>query len=220
MTHCDEAKELLNDYVDELLDDSEHNKVEQHLGECADCTETVRALQAQQRAATDLSGGLQPGRDLWPGIEQRIAPEEVRFDPARRRVRFPIFQVVGLAAALAVVVFGLALLYTPVSIDWSEPLEPLAARATPDEPELSVEVELVTARDDLLFAFNIQEDAMLPTVAETVHNNLRIIDQTLADIGAALREFPSDPGLERLLYAAYNHEIDLLQRAMRLVDDE
>ena len=214
---CDEAKELLDDYMDELLDDSEHGKVERHLHECTDCAETVRALQAQQRAATDLSGGLQPGRDLWPGIEQRIAPKEVRFDSARRRVRFPIFQVAGLAAALAAVVVGLTLLNAPTTV---EPIEPLAARVAPDEPVSPIEVELATARDDLRLAFNTREDAIPSTMAETVHHNLRIIDKTLADIGAALQQFPGDPGLERMLYATYNHEINLLQRAMRLVDDE
>ena len=121
-------------------------------------------------------------------------------------------------AALAAVVFGLTLLNTtPPTV---EPIEPLAARTVPDARISPVEAELATARNNLLLAFNTQEDAMPTSAVETVHHNLRIIDQTLADIGAALREFPSDPGLERLLYATYNHEIDLLQRAMRLVNDD
>ena len=217
---CDRANELLNDYVDELLDDSEHVEVEKHLRVCTECTETVHTLKTHQRAATELSGGLQPGRDLWPGIRQRIAPEEVRFAPGHRRVRFPIFRVVGLAVALAVVVVGLIFLNAPPTV---EPIETHIAQVLSDEPdgsEFSVEEELVTARDSLLLAFNAQEDAMLPTVAKTVHNNLRIIDQTLDDIGAAIQQFPNDPSLQRLLYSAYSHEIELLQHAMRLVTNE
>lgn len=218
--HCDEAKELLNDYVDEQLSESKHAETELHLRGCSECAEIVHALQAHQRAATEFSGALQPGRDLWPDIRQRIAPEEVRFDSGRRRVRFPIFRVAVLAAALAVVVAGLALWNPPSSV---VPIDTRAAQMLPDEPgepEMSVETELVTARDSLLFAFNAQEDTMLPTVAETVHNNLRIIDQTLDDIGAALQQFPNNSSLEGLLFAAYNHEIELLQHAMRLVDDD
>ena len=48
-------------------------EVEAHLAACAACREGARKLRQVLAHATALPGSVAPPRDLWPGIESRIA---------------------------------------------------------------------------------------------------------------------------------------------------
>jgi hypothetical protein len=47
---------------------------------------------------------------------------------------------------------------------------------------------------------------------QNVEDNLKIIDDSVAEIQVALDQNPASPGLNRMLLAAYRREVELLQR--------
>src|SRR5262245_38155069 len=64
---------LLSDYLDHDLPRGEHEAVERHLSECAECRETLAALDAVKSRAAALVDPPAP-TDLWAGIASRIGP--------------------------------------------------------------------------------------------------------------------------------------------------
>jgi hypothetical protein len=69
----EEARLLLNDYIDGLLADQRRSAVEHHLKDCPRCRQEVAQLRALMARATKLPDSLEPGRDLWPGIAAAIS---------------------------------------------------------------------------------------------------------------------------------------------------
>ncbi len=66
------------------LDDATRRSLEQHLERCAACRRVLDELRAVVRAAGAL-GPLEPPRDLWPGISERLAPRPAALTPASAR---------------------------------------------------------------------------------------------------------------------------------------
>lgn len=91
------SEERLNGFVDGTLPVAERAEVERHLVACAACRAEIEELRALLRNAGALPKRIEPPRDLWAGIESRIA---VR--PSAR----PPFHLWALAAA-AVLIVGL-----------------------------------------------------------------------------------------------------------------
>ncbi|HEX9108666.1 MAG TPA: zf-HC2 domain-containing protein [Longimicrobiales bacterium] len=107
----DRWTDRLSEYLDEELPRAERAALEAHLGECADCTRTLRELQAvvaEARAVEDV----EPAADLWAGIAARLQPAMtqpavsqpavIAFPPRRRHFAFTLPQLA--AAGIAVVV--------------------------------------------------------------------------------------------------------------------
>jgi putative zinc finger protein len=95
---CEAFDAALPDYLEETLDDSMRAPVEMHLRECVRCAGLVRDLENIQRDASALPD-LVPARDLWDGIEARIAAPVIPLAarPERRRSFAPAWM--GIAAA-------------------------------------------------------------------------------------------------------------------------
>ena len=66
------GEEILNDYTDGLLPQAERQRVEQHLGNCTDCTRSVEELRTLLEGAGALPD-IQPSRDLLPGIRDGVS---------------------------------------------------------------------------------------------------------------------------------------------------
>jgi anti-sigma factor RsiW len=60
-----------------------------------------------------------------------------------------------------------------------------------------------------------QRSELAPETIRLVEENLRVIDQALAEARAALREDPSNPALTDFVRSAYEKKIDLLRHATR-----
>jgi anti-sigma factor RsiW len=89
----------LSDYVDDELPAGERRALETHLAGCPDCTRTLDELRRVVAAAASVKP-RPPRRDLWDGIQERIAatPAGNSADSGRTSRRFA-FTMPELAAA-------------------------------------------------------------------------------------------------------------------------
>ena len=83
---CEAFDAALPDYLEGTLDESRRAPVQEHLSECVRCAGLVRDLEKIQRDAFALPD-MVPSRDLWQGIEARIAAPVIPLaaQPGRQR---------------------------------------------------------------------------------------------------------------------------------------
>lgn len=99
---CAECDELFLEYFEGELDDARRSMLEAHAASCARCQGLIRDISGITKAAANLPD-LEPSRDLWKGIETRIAPEVVPIGYRREGIHLSR-RVIGLAAAALIVV--------------------------------------------------------------------------------------------------------------------
>jgi anti-sigma factor RsiW len=113
---CEAFDAALPDYLEGTLDGSPRASVERHLRGCVRCAGLVRDLENIRDGAAVLPD-LVPSRDLWAGIEARIAapviPLAPRPEPRGRRV--PAWMGIA-AAALVVSTAGVTYMLTMRSL--------------------------------------------------------------------------------------------------------
>lgn len=99
---CDEFDTALPDYLEGTLDDSRRAAVELHLSECVRCASMLRDIENIQKEAATLPD-MAPSRDLWQGIEARIAAPVIPLAarPERQRRLAPAWMGVAAAALIA-----------------------------------------------------------------------------------------------------------------------
>jgi anti-sigma factor RsiW len=95
---CEAFDAALPDYLEGTLDDSLRAPVELHLRECVRCAGLVRDIENIRKEASALPD-LAPARDLWEGIEARIAAPVIPFAARPERQRWFAPAWVGVAAA-------------------------------------------------------------------------------------------------------------------------
>ncbi len=100
--NCDAFDAALPDYLEGTLDGSLRASVERHLRECVRCAGLLRDLESIRDEAAVLPD-LVPSRDLWAGIEARIAAPVIPLAarPVRQRRMVPAW--IGIAAAALIV---------------------------------------------------------------------------------------------------------------------
>ncbi|MBI4417656.1 MAG: zf-HC2 domain-containing protein [Ignavibacteriales bacterium] len=110
--------DLLDEYIDGSLPESDRLNIEQHLDECTECRNEFRRLQNLVNQASRLPRSIEPGRDLWPGIRSRLNPpdhKQVSHYGAARWLRG-----YGAAAAiLALCILGYLLYLKPSAPAWN-----------------------------------------------------------------------------------------------------
>ena len=125
---CDAFDAALPDYLEGTLDASAQGSVERHLNECVRCASLLRDIENIRKEAAALPN-LAPSRDLWQGIEARIAAPVIPLAarPERQR-RFAPTWIGIAAAALVVSTAGITYMLTARSIPSGQPAS--VARAT------------------------------------------------------------------------------------------
>jgi hypothetical protein len=166
-------------------------------------------LVARARA---LPSESEPSRDLWSGIENRIAAARAsEAEPPSRPRWVSVFPRPVLAAAFATVL----IIATSTATLWvARPLQPAS-----EELAIRAIAERVRARDGVgemrasLLSILESRSAQLPagTVA-ALEQNLAAIDRAIAEIHLALEASPGDHALSFLLADAYRREAELLER--------
>src|SRR6059058_4352505 len=126
---CEAFDASLPDYLEGTLAEPLRTAVSKHLSECVRCTSLVRDLERIQKEAATLPD-LAPSRDLWQGIEARIAAPVIPFAtrPERTR-RFVPGWMGAAAAALVVSTAGITYMLTARSFQSGTPS--VAALAVP-----------------------------------------------------------------------------------------
>jgi hypothetical protein len=140
-----------------------------------------------------------PQRDLWTGIEARLAPAT---RPAARPARW-------LGLALAAGIAALAVLATRAGMDAPAPSAPLAAAPAdaPPAPPLPREADALTLEYRL--ALETFESAPLPPALQAAAVEL---DASAEQLRLALREQPQAPYLLDRLRQTYDQRLKLTQR--------
>ncbi len=75
-------------------------------------------------------------------------------------------------------------------------------------------------KGELRTAYDANKDSIPSEVAEPLDQDLSLIENAIAEIGAALASDPDNESLKRMLVATYRNEMMLLKRALHLVGDE
>lgn len=212
---CDLMCERLAAYIEGDLLPAERAEAERHLAACAACAEALVELRAIADEAAQLPP-LTPSRDLWAGIESRIATPVTRLDAVRASVRRAPrrpWQFALAAGALIAVSAGTTYLITtrssatgsqPVSVatsvaprsDSQPAVAPASAtgQQTAPEPVSPSNVSLASRKKNVsVTRVYDREIAMLDSIVHTRRGSLdpktvQIIEQNLKIIDSAIAE--------------------------------
>jgi hypothetical protein len=157
--------------------------------------------------ARSLPRSIEPQRDLWSGIENRISGRASEPAPWWLSLLFP--------RPLAAAAVGVLLVATTaISVWWIS--QPVAQRS---DAEMAAIAGQVRERDgvsgvhksiiDLLEAHRTE---LPPETLAVLDQNLRSIDRAIAEIHLALESNPEHQALGFLLAEAYRSEAELLER--------
>lgn len=163
--------------------------------------------------AAELAQDVAPGRDLWPGIHDRIASESPGARPVSRGVPWRWAMAAGVAVAATSVLFtwmalrpadqGAVQLAGAPSAGVAA-LQPVAygdnSRPGP---------EYMAARAEMIELFQARLSQLPPETQVRVGQDLAAIQVAADDIGAALAGDPASRLLNRLLLSTFQDEIDL-----------
>lgn len=224
------SEERLNDYVDGLLSAAEAAEVERLLASSVEARATVEFLRSLRTQAGQLPQALQPERDLWPEIRNRMAPAPLASVESGATTlvgaswwpRLDGMQWAALAAA-AMFLMVTSSAITAWVIGAPTPAAPAdAVAAVPvavslqDMPtgaeQYAVEIE------QLLSALYENRDTLDPDTVTTIDTNLRVINRAIRRAREALDEDPQNGGLNRMLSSNYRRKLELLQRANRMIE--
>jgi anti-sigma factor RsiW len=127
---CEALDTALPDYLEGTLDDSRRASVERHLSECVRCTSLLKDIENISKQAAALPD-MVPSRDLWQGIEARIAAPVIPLAarPERQRRVVPVWM--GIAAA-ALVLSTAGITYTLTARSFGAAQTPAIGPNAPD----------------------------------------------------------------------------------------
>lgn len=140
-----------------------------------------------------LPAGIEPPRDLWPGIERRLPP---------RRRGLPRW--LPLAAALVLLLLGSGL------------LRRLTRESAPKPTPVATAAPGVAAEAALLASLEGDAASLAPETIATLRRNLAIIDTALAESRRALAADPGNGDMQALFRLVQRQRTTLLQQAARL----
>jgi hypothetical protein len=149
-------------------------------------------------AAGELTRAIEPERDLWPGIEARIAerPSRARAVPRRSRAWDRALAAGIGALTVGALFFGLAQHERSVaSPEWA--YEQLDSAYRP-------------LRQASLERYRGGADRLDPQLRAIVESNLAVIDGALTEIRVALASRPGDAALRQMLQRTYEQELALI----------
>jgi hypothetical protein len=219
----------IHDLLDGLLEASEEERLSRHVESCARCRGETEALAAVLAGMAELPREAEPARDLWGGIEARIAgttpgaPEPVVIEfpgsvaaaaAVRRRVSLSLPQLyaAGIAIALlsgAAVWYALGRTAPGATMGLDAPDAPVALVSRTD----AAGAELDEAVFQLEHALQEGRELLSPETLATIEQSLSAIDTAIAEARAALQNDPASPLLNRLLVSHQKNKLRILRQA-------
>ena len=217
--NCHEFAARLDDFADGALSEPERAAAAGHRDECPACRAAEARLSALLAGAASLPRGLEPGRDLWPGIVGRIERPNVSRGVfgGTGRLRWPQLGALAAAAAALVVASSIVTAVLVARRASSPAPSGVAAGVTTASLQLAqARGTYEAARTQLLAALAARRGSLSPATLKVVNDNLAIIDAAVGEMEQALARDPGNRELPGLLVTAYQQEIDMLQRATRI----
>ena len=206
---CTEVFERIEVYHAGELPRLEAEALEQHLLSCADCAREFRFLRSLRAEAAALPREIAPPLDLWPGIVDHMGRGPVTAkNGSSRWLRPPM-----LAAAAVVLMLGTA----AVTAGLLRRDNPTLAQATGADFRVT-EAAYQHAATELSATLEVRRKNLSPAANMVIEQNLRIIDEAIREIQAALAADPNNQDVRGLLWGSYEKKIDLLQRAAESVE--
>lgn len=154
------------------------------------------------KAIRELDKEMLPERDLWPGIERRIADLSYRQGQSWRSWLLPV----AVAASFLVAVSTLVLtLYRFEQLDTT-------GKITFEQSMSQIQTGYLNVRNPLIREF---EEANKDLDAETIaliYRNIEIINQAKRELEAELRKNPENQRLMKMLMRIHQQELDLLNQ--------
>jgi anti-sigma factor RsiW len=236
----DKWTDKLSEYLDGELPRAQSEALEAHLLECVDCGNALQQLRAVVFRAGQVID-RPPENDLWAGIAARIAePVPSVAEQPKKRISFSIPQLA--AASIVMLLLGSGTMYlmisrgaAPATVASNQPAPrtdaPAAvqlAAATPAPSAAPITTKDLVAHPVAVkspaeknYSAAIAElegalrsDTQLDTATVRVlRNNLRVIDNAIAEARSALGGDPGNPYLNRYLDETMQRKIQLLRRA-------
>lgn len=226
-------RERLSEYVDGLLDETDEQRVTDHLSGCAPCRGITSDLVAVRDAARALED-RPPARDLWPGIQAALggaddapvipldAPGSGGRPPRTRRgVFLSLPQLSGIAAALVLVTAWSA--WELATADALGPTDPAASVPAPpaDPVRLAAERDPAVAGladevERLQRALAARRSELAPGTVDVLEKNLAIIDRAIRECLDALAVDPGNEFVEEHLRGAVQRKVEYLRDASAL----
>lgn len=138
---CEAFDAALPDHLEGTLGESRRAAVQKHLSECVRCASMVKDLEKIQRDAAALPD-LVPSRDLWQGIEARIAAPVIPLTarPERQR-RFARAWMGVAAAALIISTAGITYMLTARSFQGERQVAVMPSQGTPEPAQPVADTE-------------------------------------------------------------------------------
>jgi hypothetical protein len=196
--NCTDVGPLLDDYIDGLLPPERVREVEGHLAGCESCRREVGAIRSVLADARALPRSIQPGKDLWSGIEPRLNTAPVIPLPATALRSYRPFTL--LAAALFLLIAGAT-------------LATLFQRRSTPSVFAAEQQRYVEATADLARKLADDPAQLSASTRAVVERNLAIVDQAIKEAEEALASDPGNTELEQMVLARYAQRLDLLKRA-------
>ena len=231
--------EMLNDYVDGILDEPTNALIGSHIDACSECAIQHSELRELLGATAQLPRSVLPDEALWVELRASLdrskdvvlplpPPGAVR-GAAERHTRARWQSPKLLAAAAAVLVLASSSI-TAVVLRLPDGQKDVssysggigAPQVGPIVPIVlpssfrTTEGQYNQAIDELVQAVDAQRSQLNPETIRTVDRSLAVIDSAIAEARAALIADPSNATLIDLLSATYQRKLDLLRRTSEL----
>ena len=235
----DRFNELLSDYLDHDLPRGEAEALERHLVDCAECRDTLAALERVKTRAATLVDPPAP-TDLWAGIASRIGtagttsvkPRRVVELPDPRYARVPrpalwsVPQWALAAAAFVAVALGVSWVVQTRMMPGLRPQVVEQHASTPAAPVLTSSTDATNASFDataiesqigqLQQALDRGRDKLDPKTVQVLEENLRIIRKATEDARRALEQDPANRDLQNYFAGSVQSKLDLVKRSVAL----
>jgi len=220
---CEKYRKRISERVDGTLNAHGMERLERHLGECADCLQFEKDLKRIAAEAADL-GALVPPDGVWREIQSKleeagrgrlhaIATRTPGFGVFARKPRLRQalagFAALGLAAVIA---GGLYRGFRPREGTRFTDLKTQEryALAKLDEAERYYQMAIRSLSE----AFSAKKGSLAPQLAEMFQKNLEVIDATIEACRQGVLTEPDNFQARAYLLAAYKDKVSFLDDAL------
>lgn len=217
--------ELLSRYLDGDLSPSEAGRVSSHLAGCEPCRAELESLRQLVGAAGEL-GGVEPSRDLWPGIARAILAEGIPAQPTRRapapRRWWSSPRAAAIAAGLALVLFSGVGGYVLRDLVGGGAPEAIVEAGDPVQAQLvalGLPANTLELMAELEAALRTDRDQLDEETRAVLEENLASLDQAIYEAREALRIEPGSEYLSAHLASAMRQKMRVLEQARDIRND-